>query len=192
MTHGASQTLIVDTETTGLPPRGMPIQQSKTWNVCRIVQIAWRLYDINGELITKECYLIRPSEDVCFSPTSVKIHGISKEVATSQGILFTEVLDRLECILPDVDTIVAHNIAFDDPVIQSEMYRHGYYDLLTTWNKKNKYCTMLKGTRPGERWPKLAVLYERLFGTAPVGNLHSADTDVAICAQIYYHQINTK
>lgn len=183
-------TLVVDTETTGLPPRGTPIHNRKAWDVCRVVQIAWHLYDHTHRLIEEQCFTIRHNEDVFFNPAAVKIHGITKEVAMSQGVPITEVFDKLSAIMSKVQTIVAHNIAFDDPVIQSEMYRSNYTTLLQDWNTKQKYCTMLKGTRPGERWPKLAVLYERLFERTPDGILHRADTDVAICAEIYFKLIS--
>lgn len=184
--------LVVDTETTGFPPRSVPIENSTTWAQCRIVQMAWRLYDGNGVLKEEKCYIIQPDKDTIFSEGAVRVHGISKERATREGTSMEEVMNDLHVSLANVKTIVAHNIAFDDPVIQAEMFRWNRLSLLALWKTKERYCTMLAGTRPGERWPKLAVLYERLYGTPAQGQLHSADTDTTLCADIYFRQIGKR
>ena len=180
--------VVIDTETTGFPPRSESIENIQAWNKCRIVQMAWRVFDPNGKLKDEKCYIIKPDLDTEFSQGAVQVHGISKEMALTRGEELNEVLNELHVALESVSCIVAHNIQFDDRVIQAEMYRANRKSLLTNWNKKEKYCTMLSGTRPGERWPKLAVLYERLFGKPAEGKLHSADTDVALCAEIYFRQ----
>jgi DNA polymerase III epsilon subunit-like protein len=184
--------IVVDTETTGLPPRSVPIENTKTWDQCRIVQIAWRLFDENGVMKEEKCYIVKPDKDTQFSEGAVRVHGISKEKAMREGVPFADVFNDLHVSLANVKTIVAHNIQFDDPVIQSEMYRAKRQSLLTLWKTKVRYCTMLMGTRPGERWPKLAALYERLYDAPAQGQLHSADTDVALCADIYFRQIGKR
>lgn len=184
--------LVVDTETTGLPPRSIPIDNSVAWKQCRIVQIAWSLFDENGIMKEEKCYIVKPDEDTVFSEGAVRVHGISKEKALREGIPLKDVFNDLHVSLANVKTIVAHNIQFDDPVIQAEMHRSKRTSLLSLWKQKARYCTMLTGTRQGERWPKLAALYERLYGVPAQGQLHSADTDVALCADIYFRQIGKK
>jgi DNA polymerase III epsilon subunit-like protein len=184
--------LVVDTETTGLPPKNTPIDDLKTWAQCRVVQIAWSIFDENGRAQGDKCYIIQPEEDTVFSEGAVRVHGISKEKAKAEGVPFTDVFNDLHASLANVKTIVAHNIRFDDPVIQAEMCRAKRQSLLNLWRSKERYCTMLSGTRQGERWPKLAVLYERLYGVPAQGQLHSADTDVALCADIYFRQIGKR
>ena len=184
--------LVVDTETTGFPPKNTPIEDSKAWDQCRVVQIAWSIFDETGRPRGDKCYIIQPDANTVFSEGAVRVHGISKQKAQTEGVPFSDVFNDLHVSLANIKTIVAHNIRFDDPVIQAEMYRAKRNSLLTLWNTKERYCTMLSGTRPGERWPKLAVLYERLYGKPAEGRLHSADTDVALCADIYFRQMGKR
>lgn len=184
--------LVVDTETTGLPPRSVPIENSNTWKQCRVVQIAWSLSDENGNIKDEKCYIIQPDTDTVFSEGAVRVHGISKQKAIQDGVPMKDVLNELHVALANVKTIVAHNIQFDDPVIQAELFRANRQSLLQLWKSKERYCTMLSGTRPGERWPKLAVLYERLYEKPAEGQLHSADADVALCSDIYFRQMGKK
>jgi DNA polymerase III epsilon subunit-like protein len=59
-------------------------------------------------------------------------------------------------------------------------------DIIQSWIQCDKECTMLLSCNPGERWKKLAVVYENLFGIAPNVTLHRADNDVRICAEVYF------
>jgi len=188
--------LVIDTETTGLPPRYVDITNTEKWNKCRIVQIAWEVLDLNGNIISSECYIIKPNGfDI---PTvASNIHGITTEIANEKGIDIDIAFNRLESIINgNIKTIVAHNMQFDDAVIQSEIYRQIRYsknndslnNLYDKWRYMTKECTMLMGcTKPGQKWPKLVELYKTCFNKEPVGNLHQADVDVRACAEIYFH-----
>lgn len=182
-------TLVVDTETTGLPKRNARIEDTRDWEECRIVQIAWRLYDKLGNVVESPSFIIKPAPDVPFNEGAVKVHGISKQFATANGVPIEQVFARLHQSIKHVQTVVAHNIRFDDSVIQAEMFRNRSWKLLDDWTNKVKYCTMVNATPPGERWPRLAVLYEKMFGRSPDGRLHSADVDVALCAEIYFQMV---
>ena len=191
-----TNTLVIDTETTGLPPRYAPPHMLEAWETCRIVQIAWEVYDENGNHINSECYIIRPNGFV-IPVESSQIHGIQHEHAEKHGSSLMHVLERLMHLLPSIARIVAHNMNFDDNVVQSEVYRLGCpfsKELLNEWNSKEKICTMKAGTAPGKKWPKLAELYAKCFGAPPSGTMHRADEDVRACADIYHFQsgIRTK
>ena len=78
--------------------------------------------------------------------------------------------------------MVAHNIAFDTPVLVSEMNRYK----ITAQNKTStKICTMkstvdfckLPSPRGGYKWPKLIELHNVLFGVGFDG-AHDALEDV--------------
>lgn len=181
-------TLVIDTETTGLPPRNKSPSLYEAFDGCRMVQIAWELYTSDGKRISTECFLIGLDATTVMSEGAARVHGITKEHAILHGVPRSVIWERLETLLPKVSTIVAHNMAFDDSVIQSEMYRDNRYEVINEWNKKRKVCTMRNGTAPGKKWPKLAELYLECFGRSPLGALHQADTDVRVCAEIYFHQ----
>lgn len=185
--------LVIDTETTGLPPRGKSPTNGEAWNSCRIVQIAWQLYPVTAqsinELVSSACYIIKPKYgDIPVE--SAKIHGITTERAMQEGVDIMEVISELDKVLPMVTLIVAHNIDFDKNVVASELHRAGAFDMYRRFMVKDMYCTMREGTQSGGRWPKLADLYERLHGEKVGENmrLHSADTDAQICAAIYFKQ----
>ena len=188
-----ANTLIFDTETTGLPNNGKRIggfngvwpnpSSFKLYDSSRLVQIAWSVHTSGGELVSKQCHIIKPDG---FTIGNSQFHGITTERATNDGISFSEVYEKLKVDLESVDTIVAHNSDFDTKIVQAEMYRYSLPDLLTS---KKTMCTMNMGKRKFKltKQPKLSELYHECFGREPVTQLHRADNDTEICAQIYFH-----
>lgn len=182
--------LVIDTETTGIGPRWAPPHITEAWDGCRIVQIAWELHSDAG--VSAECHIVVPDGfEVPAAATAV--HGISHQQALDEGRPMRDVLARLATVLESTDVIVAHNLRFDDAVIQAEMYRFvASGDLpqgaLAAWQGAQRVCTMLTAAGRGGRWTKLAVLYEQYFGAPPGGTMHSADADVRACAEIFFHQ----
>jgi DNA polymerase III epsilon subunit-like protein len=177
--------LIFDTETTGLPPRNVSPELVDQWNGCRVVEFAWQMLDGSSEVEQGQT-LIRP-EGFTIPDKATQIHGISTEEALQLGISHHDWIQCLELLLPSIKRLVAHNIAFDVNVVAAELYRAGRADLAEQWLAKERFCTMLAGTLPRQRWPRLADLYCRLFGEKPEGVLHRAAADVAVCRRIYEH-----
>lgn len=175
---------VVDTETTGLPPRGANPALYATWDNCRVVQIAWHIYDEHGNLEEKKCFMIKPTFQIPAKAT--EIHGITQDMAEREGVPMWKVLELLKARLPLVAVIVAHNLEFDKKVILAEMSRYNDIDLFNEFGSKTGFCTMLKNTVPGQRWPKLVDLYNRVISKPVAGQLHQADTDVQLCAEIYF------
>jgi DNA polymerase III epsilon subunit-like protein len=192
-----ANTLIFDTETTGLPNNGKRIggyngvwpnpSSFKLYDSSRLVQIAWSVHTPDGELVSKECLVIKPDG---FTIGNSQFHGITTEKAMTSGINFSEVYDKLKDALTTVDTIVAHNSDFDTKIVQAEMYRYRLPELIV--NKKTM-CTMNMGKSKFSlsKLPNLSELYRKCFGKDPVTQLHRADNDTEICAQIYFHILRT-
>ena len=188
-----ANTLIFDTETTGLPNNGKRIggfngvwpnpSSFKLYDSSRLVQIAWSVHTSSGELVSKECHIVKPDG---FTIGNSQFHGITTEKALNDGISFSEVYEKLKNALTTVDTIVAHNSDFDTKIVQAEMYRYKLTDLL---DSKKTMCTMNMGKRKFNlsKQPKLSELYHECFGREPVTQLHRADNDTEICAQIYFN-----
>ena len=180
---------IFDTETTGLTPF-KPITQSDAWP--RMVQFACEIYD-NGALIRKWSTYIIPDGFV-IPEESIKIHHITNDIAKT-GITLDAWCGELMTFLPRVHTLVAHNMMFDNNIIQSELFRAKKFDMLTEWKRIHKECTMMMGKRylsekqiksQHERPLKLVNLCHIL--TIPVPDeekLHSADVDTELCATLY-------
>lgn len=185
--------VFVDTETTGLPPRSTVTSHNfQLWKNCRLVQLAWeiRYEPSNGELALKRNLLVTPV-DFEIPDAAVAIHGITTEHAKNNGQSLQSVLEQLFADIAsyNVTKIVAHNISFDVNVLLAELYTIAREDLVTILLGMTKFCTMRNGTQPGERWPKLQVLYERLCGPLSDelrNSLHDASVDVHLCSKIYF------
>lgn len=188
--------LVIDTETTGLPPRNLPAcyaanETGSSWDNCRMVQFAWRLYETEtGRPLELGNLYISPNGKFTIPQDAMAIHGIDDAMATANGVdVATVFAPKFADLLSKATVVVAHNVDFDARVIAAELYRAGRQDIAEELLNKPKHCTMKKGTLPGSRWPKLADLYNRLFGRPIQGRLHNADTDVAACTEVYFAQV---
>ena len=163
--------LVLDTETTGLNPKNVDPSLYKLWNSCRMVQIAWELYEkkYNVEndsytspvLIDKECFIIKPY-NYTIPDTASAIHGITTEIANKEGIDIDDFWKIFESVLFKTDIIIAYNIDFDNGVILSEMHRSFKTNLIEKYKECKKHCVMKLNTRPNEKWPKLFEMYEKI------------------------------
>lgn len=190
-----SHIMILDTETSGLPPRlssaykdrwkYKPVEDSKAWECARLVQVAWNLYSKTGEVICKRDFVIYP-DGFTIPKEASDVHGFTTKIAKEKGVPLRVALETLAEDILDTGLIVCHNVAFDDRIVASELIRAGMASTHTMWKNKPKHCTMLTNTLPGERWPKLCNLYERLYGHQPVAELHKADEDIRITAEVFF------
>jgi len=115
--------LVVDTETTNLVPRNADPAFYELFDAARMVEIAWEVYSAEGVFIRRESFVIIPDGYV-IPQISINIHGITNEVAHAEGTTLHVVWASLRSTLATVSTIVAHNIAFDNAIILSEMHRY--------------------------------------------------------------------
>ncbi|KAI8898111.1 ribonuclease H-like domain-containing protein [Globomyces pollinis-pini] len=167
--------MVVDTETTGFS------------KYAHVVQIAWNIYSADGDLKSKQCHIIKPYNFKIPKKTA-DIHGITNEIANQHGKPIRMVLNILKRDLELTDTLVAHNMSFDDRILLNEFQRYGQHDLIELWNSMDKQCTMklakqkLKLTKN----PKLIDLYQLVVDGSDVHGLHNADVDVKLCGEIYF------
>lgn len=184
--------LILDTETTGLPPlnqKGKGFKSPKNyedWNDCRLVQLAWIICNDIGGIVKSVDYIIKPKYFI-IPDEATTIHGISQALAKEKGTKVDVVLEELLADVKRCDVIVAHNINFDYHVILAEVLRLGWS--IEDLEKKDLYCTMLAGCNPAtEKWPKIEELYEKYFGKKPEMEQHRAMNDVYLCRDLYFYQ----
>lgn len=194
----SGNTLFFDTETTGLYPSDMKktLPSKKTWKKwrteCKLIQLGYEIRDSENNVIVKECHIIQP---VGFTiPDRVTaIHGITTDGAISDGKNVRDVLNEFfnNIHTHNVNTVVAHNMFFDEGVILAELYACGLDNLIKNWSCLKKNCTMRIGSGSG-KWLTLSELYIKLFGDIPSGSkLHDASTDVTLCADIWW-KLNNK
>jgi DNA polymerase III subunit epsilon len=75
--------LFFDTETTGLPKNWKaPVTDLNNWP--RLVQLAYLLYDSNGNKISEGDHIIKP-DDFIIPEDASRVHGISTEMANLKG-----------------------------------------------------------------------------------------------------------
>ncbi len=113
--------LIFDTETTGLPHNyTAPITDLDNWP--RLVQIAWQLHDNKGGLISNGNFIIKP-EGFTIPFNAEKVHGISTKRALAEGHELKEALAKFAEDLGKAQTIIGHNIDFDNRIVGAEFVR---------------------------------------------------------------------
>jgi DNA polymerase III epsilon subunit-like protein len=176
--------LLFDVETNGLPKkRYASLHDLDNWP--RIVQLAWGIYNKQGECIKIKNYIIKPV-NFTIDNESFKIHKISNEYALTNGVDIDGVLYEFIDDLNQVEFLIAHNIDFDFKVISSELNRKNLKSNIT---KLKKICTMQSSTnfcKLGQfkynkyKWPKLQELYFKLFNKEKDG-LHDALVDIETC-----------
>ncbi|WP_159636162.1 DNA polymerase III subunit alpha [Sphingobacterium composti Ten et al. 2007 non Yoo et al. 2007] len=185
--------IIFDTETTGLPKRwDAPITDTDNWPRC--IQIAWQLHDAMGNLIEHQDYLIKPDGfNIPFD--SEKIHGISTELATEQGVPLQEVLVKFNEVLAKAKFVVGQNIGFDLNIMGCEFYRYGVNSpmsdmpVLDTCTEVTADLLKLPGGRGGRyKLPNLTELHSYLFGV-PFAEAHNATADVEATTRCFFELV---
>ena len=183
--------LFLDTETTGLPDNwNAPASNFNNWP--RMVQLAYLLYDTNGQLVESENFIIKPNGYTIPSDSS-RIHGITTQKAISEGIEIEIALSEFQTMLSKATYLVAHNMEFDEKIIGAEFYRLKNSDPLVS---KAKFCTMknssiisfcsIASNKYGSyKWPKLSELHYKLFGTN-FEDAHNASIDIQVTAKCFF------
>jgi len=174
--------LIFDTETTGLPKRwDAPITDTDNWPRC--IQIAWQLHDDMGRLLEHQDYIVRP-DGFNIPYDAERIHGISTDLATEQGIALGEALSRFNAALEKASFIVGQNVGFDVNIMGTEFYRHGIdsrlskMKVLDTCTEITAELLKIPGGRGGKfKLPTLTELHQYLFNE-PFAEAHNATADV--------------
>jgi DNA polymerase-3 subunit epsilon len=181
---------IFDTETTGLPPY-TSITKSELWP--RMVQFACMIYDQEGTLVRTWSTFIKPDGFV-IPEEVVKIHHITNEIANT-GITIEEWSKELSTILQTVHTLVAHNMIFDNNIIQSELYRANQMELLQQVKRIRKECSMMMGKKyimeqKIDSRLSLPILCRLLQIPVPSEDkLHNALVDTELCATLYFELV---
>ena len=153
--------MFFDTETTGLPKNWKaPVHQLDNWP--RLVQIAWQVYDSNGNLLEEHDYVIKPVGFIIPSEASA-VHKITTEKALETGVDLLTILKAFSSSVNGCGLLVAHNYSYDYNIMGAELLRNGLENSLY---EKEHICTMNASTDfckiPGPygyKWPKLEELY---------------------------------
>ena len=148
--------IIFDTETTGVPRNyKAPFTDLDNWP--RIIQLAWEVRNNDGELLNKECILIKP---VGWEIPKEKFwidNGFLTEDSLANGTPIESALRIFMVSVRAAGLIVAHNIKFDMPILQAELLRAGMDSEIDL----DQLCTMMSTvdvlrvpSAYGFKWPK--------------------------------------
>jgi DNA polymerase III epsilon subunit-like protein len=183
-------TLVFDTETTGLPlwndPSDHPGQPY-------IVDIAASLFDPTGLEIDRFDAIVKPG--VPIPDELARLHGITTEIAMEQGIEMAEAHAHFMALVGNAGLIVGHNVSFDIRLarIQAARVTGEKWD-----NPLPTFCTMRRSTNicrivgPRARhpedwkWPTLIEATRHFFNEDHAG-AHRARPDCDAAARIYFH-----
>ena len=185
--------LFFDTETTGLPKNWKaPVTDLDNWP--RLVQLAYLVYDFDGNLIHSCNETIKPNGFTIPIEAS-NIHGITTDIANQRGSNIEDVFELFSIHLKRAKVIVAHNMAYDEKIIGSEMIR---LELENTLDSKEKICTMESSVELckidgpyGYKWPKLEELHRFLFNHDFEG-AHDALADIQATAKCFWELVKRK
>ena len=182
------QYIAFDFETSGLPKGRKPVTRDtlSQYDTCRAVSLSAARFSSKGRLVDTFDAMILPT-DFSISPGSVAIHGITEEMAKSQGRPFLQVFtDFLTFVGPRTKTMVAHNAKFDTSVLRSEMLRHNID--ISLIEDLNFRCTLELYRERFLKPIRLGVLYEEIFGEQ-FENAHNSLADCIACGRVYPYVI---
>jgi DNA polymerase III epsilon subunit-like protein len=193
----ARRALVFDTETTGFPRRGAPVDMQP-----HVLQIAFVVYDVlERAVVSVYSEYIRIAPDVEIPEESARIHGITRAI-TNTGVSIESALLSLYEEYERCDAIVGHNVAFDVDIMRIEVTRcrevlerlRPGSEKMFTYPMPPTYCTMRAGTDvcrlprggggSGYKFPKLAELY-RFFFDKEMEGAHDALADVRACMECF-------
>ncbi len=186
--------LVFDTETTGLPRDwNAPLSDVDNWP--RVVQVAWQLHGPDGALIEARDFLIKP-EGFNIPFGAEEIHGISTELARTEGVSASDALTAFQSALDRTQFMVGHNLKFDLNALGAEYVRLGWDE---SWITKPVLDTMTPQTaalvgipgRSGFKSAKLGELHAKLFGQE-FAEAHNATADVEATARCFWELVRIR
>ena len=176
-----------DTETSGLP-RNWSAPASDVTNWPRLVQIGWACCDAAGQVLRTQQHLIKP-QGFSISRQAAELHGITTERALREGVDLGPVLTEFCSEVRACRVVVAHNLDFDQRIVQAELIRAGLTDAFA---RKKRCCTMKETAdfcqlpgKYGYKWPSLTELHRKLFGK-PFEGAHGALADAEACMRCFF------
>jgi DNA polymerase-3 subunit alpha len=208
MNTGTGYIMVFDTETTGFIPK-----DTKNLDLFPyITQLSFVVFDINTQKVIK-CYnkYINIPEHVEITEFITGLTGVTREKCDN-GVPIIGALHQFYIAYMSVKSIVAHNLAFDIKMIETEIQRN-HNDILSvnldicflfddSLRQIGKFCTMNMGkpvcniVMPRRspsgmlmpdtyvKVPKLSELYEKIFGHGFI-NGHDALTDTLACLRCF-------
>lgn len=199
--------MVFDVETTGLLPKKIAGQEILIESYPYIIQLSCIVYDLmNKQIAFSYDSYVKVPHHIEIPERVSELTGITKELCNEKGCDIIDALSNFYEAYMISEVVVAHNIDFDQKMIEIELMRNRK-DVLdkvpycfTIFSKIyeqlkgiERYCTMKHGidicaikieNRITKKWPKLSELHQKLFDEVPDG-LHNSMVDVSACLRCY-------
>lgn len=192
--------LFLDTETTGLVQFSLPHDHPAQPH---LVQLGCILTELDGTIRSTIDLIVRPN-GYAIPEQATETHGISTELAERCGVPLTIAAATFVHLRSLASVIVAHNLPFDERVMQTAIYRTG--KTVTVNSPSTRACTMemaenvvrmpatdrMRAAGRGHQFkkPNLGECYKHFF-REELANAHSALADVTACMKIYFAMTRT-
>lgn len=186
------RTVVFDTETNGMRPKGRNIPLSSE---PALVQIAAVLY-LGRRPVSHISFFMHPLDGVGGSASIPKEpffinNGITQETVDATGVPYEVGLNAFSSMIGKSDRVVAHNIAFDDPIVRAAYERSGVDHM--AYDSVPKFCTM-KTLEPilklpgkyGYKFPRLDESFKAMVDPKGFTGAHDAMVDVQACASVLW------
>lgn len=175
--------LVLDTETTGLPLKGVPASDTRQ---ARVMQLGAVLLD-NGVEVASFYSKLYPDAWPAVHPAAMAAHGITVESCEQIGIAQRAALDVLSEFMSAADIVVAHNFDFDFQMltIEYELLGHVFAPTqhLCTMKAMTSICGLVK-SNGSTKWPNLTEAANHV-GHQWTAKAHDALADVRACASVF-------
>lgn len=181
--------LFFDTETTGKANFKLPCDHP---DQPRLVQLGAIMCNEEGKEISSMNLIVRP-DGYTIPEEAAALHGIPHSLACAVGLPAVRVLNIFHELARSSATFVAHNIDFDEFVLNGEFLRHKYTKLpfetdaqfLCTMKGMMDFCKLTGGYNGEYKWPSLQEAYFTAFDQ-PFDGEHDAMADVRACMALHF------
>jgi DNA polymerase III epsilon subunit-like protein len=114
------------TETTGLHQTNYPVSKKKLYTFARLVSINYIIGYLKDNEFIQEKKVRKIAKPRCmFIPEeTIEYHGITQDIAISQGIDPEIIINELKEDLKSVNIVVSHNVDFHIKTIQAEAVKY--------------------------------------------------------------------
>lgn len=185
--------LFFDTETTGFVHDHLPLAHPQQ---PYLVQLAAILAEEDGTERALLDLIVRP-DGWTIPKQASDVHGITTELATRVGVPLQVAIAMFSNLARNAEAFVAHNIAFDNKVIATQLARLNRADpehWPTTYHCTKELAAPVVNLPPTARMraagftkpkpPTLGECYLHLFGET-LEHAHSALVDTRACKRVY-------
>lgn len=170
--------IVFDTETTGFINKKDPSLDAQPY-IIQFAGILWKLENGVYKELERKNIFIKPPIPIPYGASQV--HHIY-DIDVQDAPVMADSIDEMMDFLSKADTIIGHNIEYDEDMIRLELRRH---EKLHLYSPSQVICTMkstvdfcaLQGKWERLKYPKLWELYKKLFDEYFIG-AHDAMVDV--------------